>query len=31
MMVQPAVRGYKHPVLHSEWQFIDIDTPRPGG
>ncbi|MEP6943054.1 MAG: ABC transporter substrate-binding protein [Betaproteobacteria bacterium] len=32
MMVQPPVQGYKkHPVLHSEWQFIDIDTPRPGG
>ena len=32
MLVQPRVLGYKkHPVLHSEWQYIDIDTTKPGG
>jgi len=32
MMVQPHVLGYKkHPVLHSEWQYIDIDTSKQGG
>jgi len=32
MLVAPRVLGYKkHPVLHSEWQYIDIDTTKPGG
>jgi len=32
MLVSPRVLGYKkHPVLHSEWQYIDIDTTKPGG
>ena len=32
MLVQPRVLGYKkHPILHSEWQYIDIDTTKPGG
>jgi peptide/nickel transport system substrate-binding protein len=32
MLVAPRVQGYKkHPVLHSEWQYIDIDTTKPGG
>jgi len=32
MMAQPRVLGYKkHPVLHSEWQYIDIDTSKQGG
>jgi oligopeptide transport system substrate-binding protein len=32
MLVQARVMGYKkHPVLHSEWQYIDIDTTKPGG
>jgi oligopeptide transport system substrate-binding protein len=32
MLVQPRVLGYKkHPVLHSEWQYIDIDTAKQGG
>jgi len=27
MLVQPHVLGYKkHPILHSEWQYIDVDT-----
>jgi oligopeptide transport system substrate-binding protein len=27
MLVQSRVLGYKkHPILHSEWQYIDIDT-----
>jgi oligopeptide transport system substrate-binding protein len=26
MLAQPAVLGYKkHPILHQEWQYIDID------
>ena len=26
MLVQPRVLGYKkHPILHSEWQYIDVD------
>ena len=30
MLLQPYVVGYKkHPVLHAEWLFIDLD-PRPG-
>jgi hypothetical protein len=25
MLIQPRVLGYKkHPILHAEWQFIDI-------
>ncbi len=32
MLVQPRVLGYKkHPVLPSEWQYIDIDTTKQGG
>lgn len=32
MLVSPRILGYKkHPVLHSEWQFIDIDTAKQGG
>jgi ABC-type transport system substrate-binding protein len=35
MLVQPHVQGYKkHPILHSEWQYIDVATgpaPREGG
>ncbi len=32
MLVQPRVLGYKkHPVLPSEWQYIDVDTTKPGG
>ena len=27
MLVQPRVLGYKkHPILHSEWKYIDVDT-----
>jgi ABC-type transport system substrate-binding protein len=27
MLAQPHVLGYKkHPILHSEWQYIDVDT-----
>src|SRR6266540_3535398 len=27
MLAQPQVLGYKkHPILHSEWQYIDVDT-----
>lgn len=27
MLQQPSVRGYqKHPVLHAEWLYMDIDT-----
>ncbi len=26
MLAQPAVLGYKkHPILHQEWQYVDID------
>jgi ABC-type transport system substrate-binding protein len=32
MLVNPRILGYKkHPVLHSEWQYIDIDTSKQGG
>jgi hypothetical protein len=25
MLVQPRVIGYrKHPILHAEWQYIDV-------
>ncbi len=28
MLVQPRVLGYKkHPILHAEWQFIDVAGP----
>jgi oligopeptide transport system substrate-binding protein len=31
MLAQPAVLGYKkHPILHQEWQYIDIDRSRAG-
>jgi ABC-type transport system substrate-binding protein len=30
-IVQPQVLGYKkHPILHSEWQYIDVDTAKTG-
>ena len=30
VLMQPYVVGYKkHPVLHAEWLYIDLD-PRPG-
>ncbi len=29
MLAQPSVLGYKkHPILHQEWQYIDIDPAR---
>ena len=28
MLVQPRVLGYKkHPILHAEWQFVDVKVP----
>jgi oligopeptide transport system substrate-binding protein len=31
MLAQPHVLGYKkHPILHSEWQYIDVDTAKKG-
>jgi ABC-type transport system substrate-binding protein len=28
MLVQPRVQGYrKHPILHSQWQYIDVAPP----
>jgi oligopeptide transport system substrate-binding protein len=31
MLAQPQVLGYKkHPILHSEWQYIDVDTTKKG-
>ena len=25
MLIQPQVLGFrKHPILHSEWQYIDV-------
>ena len=28
MLVQPRVQGYKkHPILHAEWQYIDVAKP----
>ena len=31
MLAQPQVLGYKkHPILHSEWQYIDVDTAKKG-
>jgi ABC-type transport system substrate-binding protein len=32
MLLQPRVLGYKkHPILHSEWKYIDVDTAGKGG
>jgi ABC-type transport system substrate-binding protein len=29
MLIQPAVKGYrKHPVLHQEWAYIDLEPAR---
>ena len=31
MLVQPHVLGYKkHPIVHSEWQYIDVDMAKQG-
>jgi ABC-type transport system substrate-binding protein len=31
MLVSPRVQGYKkHPILHAEWQFVDIGKPAAG-
>ena len=31
MLVSPRVQGYKkHPILHAEWQFVDIGKPVAG-
>ncbi|HKU85995.1 MAG TPA: ABC transporter substrate-binding protein [Casimicrobiaceae bacterium] len=31
MLVSPRVQGYKkHPILHAEWQFVDIGRPVAG-
>ena len=31
MLAQPHVLGYKkHPILHSEWQYIDVDMAKKG-
>jgi peptide/nickel transport system substrate-binding protein len=28
MLVQPRVQGFKkHPILHNEWQYIDVSAP----
>ena len=30
MLTQPWVIGYrKHPILHSEWQFVDVQPRNP--
>ena len=27
MLVQPRVLGYKkHPILHAEWEYVDVAT-----
>ena len=32
MITQPQILGYKkHPILHSEWQYIDVRTGSGGG
>jgi ABC-type transport system substrate-binding protein len=32
MLTQPQVLGYKkHPILHAEWQYIDVRTGKGGG
>jgi ABC-type transport system substrate-binding protein len=29
MLIQPAVKAYKkHPILHAEWPYIDVETQR---
>ena len=29
LLLQPRVRGFvKHPVLHTEWLYLDLDLPR---
>jgi ABC-type oligopeptide transport system substrate-binding subunit len=29
VLLQPRVRGFvKHPVLHTEWLYLDLDVPR---
>ncbi|MEO9162397.1 MAG: ABC transporter substrate-binding protein [Casimicrobiaceae bacterium] len=31
MLVQPRVLGYrKHPILHAEWEYVDVATKPPG-
>src|SRR6476646_598564 len=31
MLVQPRVLGYrKHPILHAEWEYIDVASKTPG-
>ena len=31
MLIQPRVLGYKkHPILHAEWQYIDVASKAPG-
>ena len=31
MTVQPRVLGYrKHPILHAEWEYVDVATKPPG-
>jgi oligopeptide transport system substrate-binding protein len=31
MLIQPRVLGYKkHPILHAEWEYIDVATKAPG-
>ena len=30
VLLQPYVRGFKqHPVLHSAWQYLDLDRRAP--
>jgi ABC-type transport system substrate-binding protein len=32
MLIQPTVLGYrKHPILHSEWQYIDVASKKGSG
>jgi len=32
MLIQPNVLGYrKHPILHSEWQYIDVASKKGSG
>ena len=38
MLIQPRVQGFKkHPILHAEWQYVDVasrtggDSERAGG
>ena len=31
MLIQPRVLGYKkHPILHAEWEYIDVENKGPG-